>query len=124
MYLFNPFAAPVVLRIIKRIEAEFANRPGMLDLIYFNPEAEQLLQGHPGFELLWTGTMAMSEEDQAADPVASPDDRLQRLSLDRPAANLTAPLNRPIRRNPLVTLGSSNCFSNTYGGSPARPGFK
>ena len=74
LYLFNPFAAPVVLRIIERIEAEFADRPGMLDLIYFNPEAEQLLQNHPGFELLWTGTMPMSEEDQAADPVASPDD--------------------------------------------------
>jgi SAM-dependent methyltransferase len=75
LYLFNPFAAPVVLRIIERIEAEFAARAGMLDLMYFNPEAGELLEAHPGFELLWTGTMELSEEDQAADPVESPDDR-------------------------------------------------
>jgi SAM-dependent methyltransferase len=74
LYLFNPFAAPVVQRIIERIESEFAGRPGMLDLMYFNPEAGELLEAHPGFELLWTGTMELSEEDRAADPVASPDD--------------------------------------------------
>jgi SAM-dependent methyltransferase len=74
LYLFNPFAAPVVQRVIERIEAEFTGRPGLLDLMYFNPDAEELLDAHPGFELLWTGTMALSEEDQAADPVVSPDD--------------------------------------------------
>ena len=74
LYLFNPFAAPVVHQVIKRIEAEFADRPGLLDLIYFNPEAAPLLDSHAGFELLWTGTTAMSEEDQASDTVASPDD--------------------------------------------------
>jgi SAM-dependent methyltransferase len=74
LYLFNPFAAPVVQQVVQRIESEFADNPGMLDLIYFNPEAAELLDAHPGFELLWSGTMAMSEEDQAADPGASPDD--------------------------------------------------
>jgi len=74
LYLFNPFTAPVVQQILKRIEAEFADRPGMLDLIYFNPEAGELLEAHIGFELLWTGTLALSEEDQVADPVASSDD--------------------------------------------------
>lgn len=74
LYLFNPFAAPVMKVLIERIEAEFASRPGMLDLIYFNPEAEQLLTEHRGFELLWTGTVEMSEEDSTADLVASPDD--------------------------------------------------
>jgi SAM-dependent methyltransferase len=74
LYLFNPFAAPVVQQVIQRIEAEFADQPGKLDLIYFNPEAAKLLDAHLGFELLWTGTLAMSQEEQAADPVASPDD--------------------------------------------------
>jgi hypothetical protein len=60
--------------LIERIEAQFATRPGMLDLIYFNPEAEELFTAHRGFELLWTGTVEMSEEDAAADRVASPDD--------------------------------------------------
>lgn len=74
LYLFNPFAAPVVERLIDRIEADFAGRQGMLDLIYFNPEAGELLDAHGGFELLWAGTVAMSEEDSAVDQVASAED--------------------------------------------------
>jgi hypothetical protein len=74
LYLFNPFAAPVMKRLIERIESDFAGRRGMLDLIYFNPEAAELLEAHGGFELLWTGTVAMSEEDAAVDRVASAED--------------------------------------------------
>jgi SAM-dependent methyltransferase len=74
LYLFNPFAAPVVKRLIESIETEFAARLGKMDLIYFNPEAGHLFEAHGGFELLWTGTIAMSEEDQQADHVASPED--------------------------------------------------
>jgi hypothetical protein len=74
LYLFNPFAAPVMKQLVERIEADFAGRPGMLDLIYFNPEAGELLEAHGGFERLWTGTVAMSEEDRAVDLVASADD--------------------------------------------------
>jgi hypothetical protein len=74
LYLFHPFAAPVVERLIESIEAEFAARPGMMDLIYFNPEAGHLLDAKEGFQLLWTGTIEMSEEDAEADHVASPDD--------------------------------------------------
>jgi len=74
LYLFNPFAAPVLKRLIERLEIEFADRPSLLDVIYFNPEAGELLNVHPGFELIWTGTVEMSDEDIAADHVASPDD--------------------------------------------------
>jgi hypothetical protein len=74
IYLFHPFGAPVVERLIERIETDFASRPRMLDLIYFNPECGELLEAHGGFELLWTGTVPMSEEEAAADPIASPDD--------------------------------------------------
>src|SRR6266851_4960833 len=74
LYLFNPFAAPVMKRLVEGIEADFAGRRGMLDLIYFNPESGQLLEEHGGFELLWTGTVAMSEEDAAVDLVASAED--------------------------------------------------
>jgi SAM-dependent methyltransferase len=74
LYLFNPFAAPVMKQLVERIEADFAGRAGMLDLIYFNPEAGHLLEAHGGFELLWTGTVALSEEDRVVDLVASPED--------------------------------------------------
>lgn len=74
LYLFHPFTAPVMKRLIERIEADFAGRRGMLDLIYFNPEGGGLLEAHGGFKLMWTGTVAMSEEDAAVDRVASADD--------------------------------------------------
>jgi len=74
LYLFNPFAAPVVKRLIESIEADFVARPGQMDLIYFNPESGYLFEAHEGFELLWTGTIAMSKEDAEADLVASPED--------------------------------------------------
>ena len=74
LYLFDPFAAPVMKRLVERIEEDFRTRSGMLDLIYFNPEAGELLEAHGGFELLWTGIVPMSEEDAAVDLVASPED--------------------------------------------------
>jgi SAM-dependent methyltransferase len=74
LYLFHPFTAPVLKQLIDRIEIQFASRPGILDLIYFNPEAGELLDTHGRFKLLWTGTVAMSEEDAAVDLVASAGD--------------------------------------------------
>jgi Methyltransferase domain len=74
LYLFNPFASPVMKQLIERIENDFAQRQELLDIIYFNPEAGELLEAHSGFELLWTGTVAMSEEDAAVDRVASAED--------------------------------------------------
>jgi SAM-dependent methyltransferase len=74
LYLFHPFGPPVLQQLIERIEADFAGRDRMLDLIYFNPEGGELLEAHGGFELLWMGTVPMSEEDAAADRVASAED--------------------------------------------------
>jgi SAM-dependent methyltransferase len=74
LYLFNPFTAPVLTQLIERISDTFAERPGMLDLIYFNPQDGGLIDAHPGFKLLWSGTVALSEEDAAVDWVASPED--------------------------------------------------
>jgi SAM-dependent methyltransferase len=74
LYLFHPFTAPVLSRVIERIDADFASHPRPLDVIYFNPQAGELLENHGGFQRLWTGTVDMSEEDAAVDWVASPDD--------------------------------------------------
>lgn len=74
LYLFNPFGKPVVERLLERLEESFRDKAGLLDIVYFNPECADIFAAHPGFHLLWTGTMAMSAEDLAADLVASPDD--------------------------------------------------
>ncbi|MEI9977920.1 MAG: class I SAM-dependent methyltransferase [Edaphobacter sp.] len=74
LYLFHPFTAPVLTQVIARIETEFAGRPTQLDVIYFNPEAGELFETNPCFQRLWTGTVEMSQEDAAADWVASAED--------------------------------------------------
>jgi len=74
LYLFHPFTAPVLSRVIERIESEFAGRSAQLDVIYFNPEAGELFETSGGFQRLWTGTVDLSQEDAAADWVASPGD--------------------------------------------------
>ncbi len=74
LYLFNPFGRPVVERLLERIAVSFPDRPGLLDVVYFNPEAGGAFEEHGGFERLWSGTLELSAEDAAADLVASPDD--------------------------------------------------
>lgn len=74
LYLFNPFARPVVDKLLERIETSFQDRPGLLDIMYFNPESAEAFEHARGFELLWSGRIEMSAEDAAADLVASPED--------------------------------------------------
>ena len=74
LYLFNPFARPVVERLLERIAMSFGDRPGLLDVVYFNPEAAGAFEEREGFQLLWSGTVELSAEDRAADLVASPED--------------------------------------------------
>jgi predicted RNA methylase len=67
LFLFNPFGATVLRRLIKRIEREFAGRPLQLDLIYVNCEHDALLNGHKKFEQLWSGEVRKSRKDEKAD---------------------------------------------------------
>jgi SAM-dependent methyltransferase len=71
VYLFNPFGAPVLRRLLERLEA----RGGAVDVVYQNPEQEAVFAEFPRFALLWSEVFAMSEEDAAADLVSSPVDR-------------------------------------------------
>jgi SAM-dependent methyltransferase len=70
LFLFNPFEAPVLKALLRRIETHFATRPGTLDLLYVNAENRNVLDRHPAFTLLWHGQVAMTPEDHAADLAA------------------------------------------------------
>ena len=74
LYLFNPFAEPVVRKLISSLEQQFGDRPGDLEVLYFNPESAVLFENHPGFRLLWREAIPMSAEDAAVDLVASEGD--------------------------------------------------
>ena len=69
-FLFHPFEAPVLKALLRRIETQFAKRPGTFDLLYVNAECAHILDKHPAFTRLWHGSVAMSSEDHAADLAA------------------------------------------------------
>jgi SAM-dependent methyltransferase len=67
LFLFHPFEAPVLKQLLRRIETQFAKRPGTLDLLYVNAECADVLDRNPGFEQLFLDKVPMSPEDHAAD---------------------------------------------------------
>jgi hypothetical protein len=69
-FLFHPFEAPVLKQLLRRIEAQYANRPGTLDILYVNAECRTVLDKHPAFTRLFNGPVAMSPEDHTADLAA------------------------------------------------------
>ena len=68
--LFHPFEAPLLRKFLRRIETQFAVRPGTLDLLYVNSEHAAILERHPAFTRLFFGKVAMSPEDHIADLAA------------------------------------------------------
>jgi hypothetical protein len=66
-FLFNPFAAPVMRRLLKAWRKSFAGRPGQLDLIYVNHEQEGVLEEQAGFVRLFIGQVRRSRSDAIAD---------------------------------------------------------
>jgi len=66
-FLFNPFGAPVLRRLLANIAAAFAASPGELDLIYVNNEQEAVLRRQPGFARLFAGQVQRSRADAIAD---------------------------------------------------------
>lgn len=70
-FLFHPFEAPILKLLLRRIESQFAKRPGSpslpFDLLYVNSECRNVLDNHTAFTRLFLDPVAMSPEDHAAD---------------------------------------------------------
>ena len=66
-FLFNPFGATVLRRLVKAWSKDFAARPGELDLLYVNNEQESVLERQAGFARLFQGEVRRSREDAIAD---------------------------------------------------------
>ncbi len=67
VFLFHPFEAPAVRRLLRLIEAQFSDRVGHLDLLYVNAEHAAVLDRSPAFTCVWQGRVPMSTEDHLAD---------------------------------------------------------
>jgi SAM-dependent methyltransferase len=69
-FLFHPFEAPLMKKLLRRWETQFADRAGELDVLYVNAECAAVFDANPGFARLWFGKVAMSPEDHVADKEA------------------------------------------------------
>jgi len=65
-FLFNPFGAPVLRRVLARWTRAFASRDDRLDMLYVNHEQEAVFQ-QPGFTRLFCGQVRRSQADLIAD---------------------------------------------------------
>ncbi|MDE3104333.1 MAG: class I SAM-dependent methyltransferase [Acidobacteriota bacterium] len=73
-FLFHPFEAPVLRKLLRHVETQIGRRGGSataaLDVLYVNSECRAVLEKSPAFERLFLGPVAMSPEDHAADLAA------------------------------------------------------
>jgi SAM-dependent methyltransferase len=66
-FLFNPFNAQVMRRLLDSLAKSFAGRPGQLDILYANSEQEKVLERQAGFARLFKGQVSRSRADAIAD---------------------------------------------------------
>jgi SAM-dependent methyltransferase len=67
VFLFNPFGAPVLRRLLASWSRTFAGREGQLDILYVNNEQEHVLEQQAGFARLFAGEVRRSRADAIAD---------------------------------------------------------
>jgi predicted RNA methylase len=67
VFLFNPFGASVMRRLLARLAEAFQDRAGQLNLLYVNHEQEHVFEGQRGFVRLYMGNVKRSREDAIAD---------------------------------------------------------
>lgn len=67
LFLFNPFGASVMRRLLVRLAQHFRDRPRELDLIYVNREQEHVFESQRGFVRLFLGEIRRSRRDAIAD---------------------------------------------------------
>jgi hypothetical protein len=80
LFLFHPFEAPVLKKLLRRIETQLgapsvtasssrveSKMPPALDILYVNAECANVIDRNPAFEQLFLDHVKMSPEDHAAD---------------------------------------------------------
>ena len=67
VFLFNPFGATVMRRLLKSWKKTASQLPGHIDLLYVNNEQEHVLEASPSFRRLYIGKVPRSHSDAIAD---------------------------------------------------------
>jgi SAM-dependent methyltransferase len=66
-FLFNPFGAPVLRRLLSKLARNFAGRASELDILYVNNEHESVLERQAGFQRMFQGEVRRLRADAIAD---------------------------------------------------------
>ncbi len=74
VYLYNPFACPLIAQMTENLAAVAASGSGLVDLLYVNPTCADSLASQKLFVRLWTAQIPMDEADQKADPYGTTSD--------------------------------------------------
>lgn len=67
IFMFHPFERAMTSRFLRHLDGSRAGTHTPLDLIYANAEYNVLLERHPRFQHLWSGSVPMSTDDHVAD---------------------------------------------------------
>lgn len=67
VFLFNPFGAPVLRRLLKAWSHSLTGREDPLDILYVNNEQEHVLASQQGFTRLFAGQVRRTHADTVAD---------------------------------------------------------
>ena len=67
LFLFNPFGAPVLKRLLNKWSKQFKGREDRIDLLYVNNEQENIIRIQLGWTRLFAGEVRRSKADIAAD---------------------------------------------------------
>jgi len=67
IFLFNPFEAPVLKKLLKSWSRVLKGRENQVDLLYVNHEHELLIRSQPGWTRLWSGQVRRWRVDAVAD---------------------------------------------------------
>ncbi len=71
LYLYHPFAAPVMIPFLKHVHEAMARKPREIYLVYINPELDTLLGRSAFLEKLWKECFPLLGEDAGADRFGS-----------------------------------------------------
>lgn len=75
LYLYHPFAAPVMRQFLTHLRRSIEAEPREVYLLYMNPEMDELLRESSFLTKLWDESFSMLEEDAVADRFGSHDER-------------------------------------------------
>ena len=71
LFMYHPFAAPVMKRFLAHALESLRAESREIYLLYANPELGEMVAGTPGFEAMWKQMFSLTPEEGAADRFGS-----------------------------------------------------